>query len=95
MSADPSPTAWVGGLVQPGSSLLVLKHTRLWPMEMWWSSSDEDTFVMVTPIITPGDCCGVIDVLEDMDNGRTYAALVVCSEGIGCVIASAEHFRVL
>lgn len=88
-------TQWVGRIAT-GSSLLALKHTRLWPREMWWSSStDEDTFVMETAIVTPGDCCGVIDTLENEDNGCTYAALVVCSEGIGCVIACSETFRIL
>ena len=77
-------------------ALLVVKHTRLWPLGMWYNSSDDATLVMVTPIITPGDICGVIDVLRsDGLDASTYAALVVCSEGIGCVIADADHFVLL
>ena len=92
---EPSPTTWVGG-IEPGMLLLVVKHTRLWPIEMWYNSTDDDTLVMVTPIITPGDICGVLDVLRDPDvDVSTYAALVVCSEGIGCVLADADYFQLL
>ncbi len=95
MTTDPSPTSWVEG-VEPCVSLLVVKHTRLWPIEMWYNVGDDDTLVTVTPMITPGDVCGVIDVLRsDLLDPRTFAALVVCSEGIGCVIVDSEFFRVL
>ena len=89
-----SPTSWVAS-IKPGDALRVLKHTRLWPIEMWYSTSDEDTVVVVTPIITPGDICGVIDVLKDDGSERIFAALVVCSEGVGCILAEAEYFTLL
>jgi len=79
-------------------TLLVVKHTHLWPTKMWYNSSDDDdTLVMVTSVLTPGDICGVIDVLDDEDLAFncTYAALVVCSEGIGCILADAKYFRLL
>jgi len=91
-----SPTQWVSG-VRPCAALLVLKHTRLWPIQMWYGTSDDETLVMVTPIITPGDICGVIDVLNDEEDveRNCYAALVVCSEGIGCILVDSEYFQLL
>ncbi len=64
---------------------------------MWYNVGDDDTFVMFAPIVTPGDVCGVIDVLrEDTGSSRsTYAALVVCSEGIGCVLTDSDYFTIL
>ncbi len=81
--------------VKPGDALRVIKHTRLWPTKMWYSSAEDDTIIMVTPIITPGDICGIIDVLDDEKDHRVYAALVVCSEGIGCILADADYFEPL
>lgn len=91
---DKSPTTWVSS-IKPGDALVVVKHTRLWPIEMWYSSSDDDTMIVTTPIITPGDICGVLDTLADNDDHRVYAALVVCSEGIGCILADADYFKPL
>lgn len=91
---DPSPTRWVSS-IKPGDSLLVLKPTRLWPRDMWYEMPDDRTIVMVTPILKPGDHCGVIDTLADQNDSRVYAALVVSPEGIGCIMAEAEYFRIL
>jgi len=79
--------------IKPGDAIVVVKQTRLWPMEMWYSNTEDTTVVVVTPILTPGDMCGIIDTLSDNDDCRVYAALVVCSEGIGCILADAEHFE--
>lgn len=88
------PTSWATA-VKAGDALLVIKHTRLWPIEMWYSAAtDEDTILVTTPIVTPGDICGVLDTLSD-DQGKVYAALVVCSEGFGCVLADLDHLRPL
>ncbi len=90
-----SSTKWVSG-VKPCSALLVIKHTQLWPLEMWYGTSDDDTIIMLMPMITPGDICGVIDILADEDDeADCYAALVVCSEGIGCILVDSEYFQLL
>lgn len=86
-----SQTSWL--TIKPGDALVVIKQTRLWPIDIWYSNSDDKTMIVVTPIITPGDICGILDTLED--KGRIYAALVVCSEGIGCILTDAEYFEVL
>lgn len=88
------PTAWVVS-VKPGDALRVIKHTRLWPLEMWYNPSDEMTIIVVTPIVKPGDICGVLDVLKDDKADCVFAALVVCSEGIGCVLADADYLSPL
>lgn len=64
---------------------------------MWYGTSDDATLVMVTPIIAPGDICAVIDVLKDEEDvaKSSYAALVVCSEGIGCILVDADYFQLL
>lgn len=92
MSEGPEKTEWVR--IKPGDALRVVKHTRLWPISMWYSVADDDTILVITPIITPGDICGIIDTLDDGE-GQVYAALVVCSEGLGCILAEAECFQPL
>ncbi len=87
------PTSWVRN-IRAGEALLVTKHARLWPLEMWSSPADDgETILVDTPIIKPGDICGVLDTLSE--NGAVYAALVVCSEGVGCVIADADYLKPL
>ena len=86
-------TAWIT-YVKPGDVLVVVERARLWPMSVWYSSSDDDdTLIAVTPMLAPGDVCGIIDTL-DGKNGHVYAALVVCSEGIGCILTD-DHFKPL
>lgn len=89
-----SITSWVTS-VKPGDALRVTKHTRLWPIEMWYNVADDMTVIVVTPIITPGDICGVLDVLKDDQTDRVFAALVVCSEGVGCILADADYLSPL
>lgn len=64
-------------------------------MEMWYEVADDRTAILVTPILKPGDMCGVIDTLVDQTDDRVYAALIVSPEGIGCIIADAEYFEPL
>ena len=62
---------------------------------MWYDPAEDNTLVMITPILGIGDVCGVIDTLSDDKEQRVYAALVVSSEGIGCVLTDAECFEPL
>lgn len=89
-----SSTTWVSS-IKSGDTLRVIKSTRLWPLEMWYNSAEDNTLVMVTPILNIGDVCGIIDTLSDDKDQRVYAALVVSSEGIGCILTDAEYFESL
>ena len=89
-----SPTEWVSS-IKSGDTLRVTKSTRLWPLEMWYDPAEDNTLVMVTPILSVGDVCAVIDTLADDKEYRVYAALVVSTEGIGCILTDAECFEPL
>lgn len=84
--------------VESGHLLTVIHEAPLYPQSMWSKLSDDDTWVMMMPVLQPDDHVVVLDVLSDErdpDDMRTFAALVVSPVGVGCILLLSEHFRML